>query len=332
MPLNRILVAVDFRQPSLAAARWAADQFKAATTLEMVHVSPVAEMPRFLGTFNSGDGGDEPSLAGRIQGLRGFVDTLPASNATAQVRVGHEVTELRRRATTMEADLVILGRSPASTANGRTLYRLIRGLDVPALVIAGEPGGAPRRILVAVDDAPISASVMGWSARLANHFGARLTLLHVLNAKAMLPSVDSGHEYDVELASAHRVTINRTHNWLRELYRKVTGEPFNGHTTVAIGSAGPVIREHSIGIGADMVIVGRNGRHAEGPTEIGTTTKLVLRGVRKPIVVVPPRKAPSLSGGPQGIALHQRPLVPDPARISIAEMSVFGPGEPQPVA
>lgn len=329
--LNRILVAVDFRPPSLAAARWAADQFKAATALEMVHVSPVAESPRFLGTVNPGDAGDGPSLAGRIQGLRGFVDTLPAGNATAQVRVGHEVTELRRRATTMEADLVILGRSPASTANGRTLYRLIRSLNVPALVIAGEPGAAPRRILVAVDDATISASVMGWSAVLANHFGAEVTLLHVLSPKAMLPRAATGSDQDRTLAEAHRITVNRTHSWLRELYRKVTGEPFNGRTTVAIGSAGPVIREHSIAIGADMVVMGRNGRHAEGPTELGTTTRMVLRGVRKPVVVVPPHKAGSLGGGLRDLAFHQRPLVRDPARISIAEMSVFGPVEPQAV-
>jgi hypothetical protein len=98
MQLQRILVAIDFKQPSLAAARWAAAQFKAATTLEMMHVSPVAEIPRFLGMANPIEGGDGPSLAGRIQGLRGFVDTLPARNATAQVRVGHEVSELRRRA------------------------------------------------------------------------------------------------------------------------------------------------------------------------------------------------------------------------------------------
>jgi nucleotide-binding universal stress UspA family protein len=199
-------------------------------------------------------------------------------------------------------------------------------------VIAAEPGAAPRRILVAVDDAPISASIMAWSSVLAKHFEARLTLLHVLNAKAMWPSSATGHDSDGAQADVHRITVNRTHSWLRELYGKVTGEPFNGRTTVAIGSAGPVIREHSIAIGADMVVIGKNGSHAEGPTELGTTTKMVLRGVRKPVVVVPPHKAASLGGGLRDLAFHERPLVRDPARISIAEMSVFGPVEPQPAA
>jgi nucleotide-binding universal stress UspA family protein len=327
MVFESILVAVDFRQPSLAAARWAAEQFKAAKTLEVVHVSPVPEMPKFLGTVNPGEATEEPSLDGRIQGLRGFVDTLPGDNATAQVRVGQEVTEIRRRAATMEADLVILGRSPASTANGRTLYRLIRGLNVPALVISGAPAAGPRRILVGVDDGPIGASVTAWAAALADHFGADLTLLHVLNPKGMLPR-SAGSSNGTQL-DPRRVVINRTHYWLRELYRKVTGEPFKGRTTVAIGSAGPVIREHAIATAADMIIVGRNGRHAEGPTELGTTTRMLLRGVRLPIVVVPPERPALLNDRFERSMVQRAAPGPEPARISLAELSVLGPvGQP----
>ena len=39
----------------------------------------------------------------------------------------------------------------------------------------------PRRILAAVDDVPIGRQVVDWAARLAQYFGAELTLLHVLS-------------------------------------------------------------------------------------------------------------------------------------------------------
>ena len=46
--LDRILVGVDFRQPSLAAARWAATHFGRRTQRALAHVQTVPEVPGFL--------------------------------------------------------------------------------------------------------------------------------------------------------------------------------------------------------------------------------------------------------------------------------------------
>jgi hypothetical protein len=46
--LDRVLVGVDFRQPSLAAARWAATHLGHRTRLALAHVQTVPEVPGFL--------------------------------------------------------------------------------------------------------------------------------------------------------------------------------------------------------------------------------------------------------------------------------------------
>jgi hypothetical protein len=45
---QRILVGVDFNQPSLAAAKWATAHFGSRAAIELMHVVPVPEMPGFL--------------------------------------------------------------------------------------------------------------------------------------------------------------------------------------------------------------------------------------------------------------------------------------------
>lgn len=328
--LKRILVGVDFRQPSLAAAQWTTAQFKDRSAIEIVYIDPVSETPGFLDSVSlAPDKAAGTTLMGKVKGLRGFVDTLQAGDIAAHVRVGQEVAELSSRAKIWEADLVVLGRSKASPAAGRTLHRLIRGLNVPALVIGPEGGTAPRRILVAVDDAPTAEHVVRWSSVLAKHFGARLNLLHVLSNRSIPGSAVPIDELGRSGLRRLRTTVNQAHSWLRHLYRETVQESFAGRTTVAIGSAGPVILEHSQATRADMIIVGRNGKHAVGPTELGTTSKLVLRGARVPITVVPPHRRQPHDQVRREMANTRRTLAGDAGRITYAEMEVFGPEEAQ---
>lgn len=266
-----ILVGVDFRQPSLAAARWATQHFAAQSRVEMLYVNPVAETPSFLGPGRRLSDDTDPSLRSKIEGLRAFTLTLESDNVAPVVRVGEEVVELGRQARSSEVKMVVLGGAKASQASGRTLHRILRGVDVPAIVVGAEGGGPPRRILVAVDDAAIGESVIHWSAELSGHFGARLILFHALPA-----------------GTGDDSAIRRTHAWMRRLYKRIAGAPFPGRTTVAVGPAGPVLLEHSRAIRADLIVLGRNGKHASGRSELGTTTQLLLRAAHVPVAVIPP--------------------------------------------
>ena len=290
--LERILVGVDFRQPSLAAARWASTHFGSCTQIGLAHVRSVPEVPGFVKPMMPAlDDRLETRAGSPLPGLRGFAATLGARNPSIHVRVGHTVSSLADMAGNLEADLVVLGRKTLDGNRGRTLERLIRHLTVPVLVIGNGIEKRPRRILAAVDDAPIGLQVVDWAARLAQHFGAELTLLHVLS-EALLAhdwiSQESSCEQTgyMSLGSSAR-WVPPAHAWLRGL-GPIDGYPAVIRTMVAVGAVGPMILARARAARADLIVVGRNGAHATGPGgDIGSATRLALRGAQVPLLVVP---------------------------------------------
>jgi len=289
--LDRILVGVDFRQPSLAAARWAATHLAHRTRLALAHVQTVPEVPGFLQPMM-------PVLDDRLvarfgsplPGLRGFAATLGATDLSVHVRVGHTVQSLTDVAGNLEADLVVLGRKALDGSRGRTLERLIRYLPVPALIIGNGTGPRPRRILAAVDDAPVGRQVAGWAARLAQYFGAEVTLLHVLSDALLAHdwgSEESSSEEpgQVSLGNSSR-WVTPTHAWLRSV-GTIDRHPSVVRTSVAVGAVGPMILARARAARADLIVVGRDGADAAGPGGIGSATRLALRGAQVPLLVVP---------------------------------------------
>jgi nucleotide-binding universal stress UspA family protein len=289
--LERILVGVDFRQPSLAAARWASTHFRSGTQVGLAHVRSVPEVPDFVKPMMPAlDDRLERRVGSPLPGLRGFAATLGASNPSIHMRVGHTVSSLAEMAGNLEADLVVLGRTTVDGNRGRTLERLIRRLSVPALVIGNGIEKRPRRILAAVDDAPIGHQVVGWAVRLAHYFGAELTLLHVLDDGLLAHDWGSEESSDeepgrVSLGNSSR-WVTPTHAWLRSV-GTIDGLPSVVRTSVAVGAVGPMILARARAARADLIVVGRNGAHASGPGGIGSATRLALRGAQMPLLVVP---------------------------------------------
>ena len=73
-----------------------------------------------------------------------------------EVRVGRPDEELARVATEYDARLIVLGRhgdrGGLRNRLGTTAERVLGWETAPVLVLAEEPGDAPRSLLVAVDD------------------------------------------------------------------------------------------------------------------------------------------------------------------------------------
>ena len=289
--LDRILVGVDFRQPSLAAARWAATHLGHRTRLALAHVQTVPELPGFLQPMMPAlDDRLERRAGSPLPGLRGFAATLGARDHSIHVRAGHTVSSLADMAGNLEADLVVLGRKAVDGNRGRTLERLIRRLTVPALVIGNGIEKRPRRILAAVDDAPIGRQVVDWAARLAQHFGAELILLHVLSEALLAHDwISQARSRDqtgyVGLGSSAR-WVPPAHAWLRGL-GPTDGSPAVVRTMVAVGAVGPMILARARAARADLIVMGCNGAHATGTGGIGSATRLALRGAQVPLLVVP---------------------------------------------
>lgn len=294
MAIERILVGVDFRQPSLAAARWAAAHFGNSAALELLHVAPVPELPRFLRPVMPVlDDRMEP-VGAPVPGLREFAATLGVPQVSTQVQVGLRVARLTERAARLPADLVVLGRGVVNGHRGRTMERMVRHLDVPALVIGGRAQERPRRILAAVDDAAIGQSVARWAGILARQLGAELILLHVLSQSLLSyqPSDLADPQFSRDPRFSWSARCHRfTSAWLQGLLRRAAPSGVTGRTEVAVGQPGPAIMEQADALGADLLVLGRNGTDAVGATEIGAATRILLRGSSVPVLIVPAEPA-----------------------------------------
>lgn len=293
MNIEQILVGVDFRQPSLAAARWAAAHFGHSAALELLHVAPVPELPRFLRPVMPVlDDRMEP-VGAPVPGLREFAATLRIPAVATQVQVGPRVQRLTERAARLPADLVVLGRGVVNGHRGRTLERMVRHLQVPALVVGGRAQGWPRRILAAVDDAAIGRSVAQWAGQLAQHFGAELFLLHLLSESLL--AYQPGESASLLMHQPQFSWSGRcrrfTEAWLQGMMSDVLPPGVSGQAVVGVGHPGPAIMEQVEALGADLLVLGRNGSDAVGASEIGSATRILLRGSPVPVLIVPADRA-----------------------------------------
>jgi nucleotide-binding universal stress UspA family protein len=267
--IRRILVAVDFRQPSLAAARWVATHLSAADEIELAHVVRRTELPPFLQGLSLPPVGRDPGLESVDRALQGLAGTLHWRRISVATLAGHPVHALAARALTSGADLLVLGRDVLDGSRGRTLERLVRRLPIPVLAVGPAVRERPTQVIASVDAAPLRTGVVRCAGLLARLLGSDLTLLHAL---------PGGLDRQVHLLARA---------WLEGLRCEMpAGSSVSAHTKVVQGAAGPSLRAEA-GSKATLVVVGRNGSDAEGRRDLGSTTRLILSEARGPVLVVP---------------------------------------------
>jgi nucleotide-binding universal stress UspA family protein len=140
------------------------------------------------------------------------------------------------------------------------------------------------KILVAVDDSPMSRSVFGEALDLARHTGASLMLLHVMNSEQRYP-IDLPRSYipyyypiiTDELLQQYQAeweaAENRGLDLLRSFAQKAEGIAVE--FTQNIGNPGRVICDVAKDWGADLVIMGRRGRTGLSELFMGSVSHYV---------------------------------------------------------
>src|SRR5688572_11930910 len=107
----RVLVGVDFEEPSLAAARWVACHFARDAQIVLVHVIPVPSGPPFLLRYLRAPGALFEQLAPPLRGgLQGLAGVLGAERTLVELRAGDPAEQLAAAAAAVGADLVCVGR------------------------------------------------------------------------------------------------------------------------------------------------------------------------------------------------------------------------------
>ncbi len=141
-----------------------------------------------------------------------------------------------------------------------------------------------RRVLVPIDDSPLSAKAMHYAFTVAERFGGKVTVLYVRNENRVANVADARRdelEFEHALASvrqtALQVLAERAHSLPADhVHADVrTGDPLH-----CIAEA---VREHR----ADLLVMGTHGRDSIADRLFGSTTERILREVEHcPLLVL----------------------------------------------
>ncbi|MFN8570968.1 MAG: universal stress protein [Gemmatimonadaceae bacterium] len=291
--LDRIVVGIDFTEPSMDALRWSTTHLAPDGRQMLAHVVEPAEGPGFLvPPQNLANIGDAVAVAASGTRLREVARDFPGALST-HVLVGLPSEELVRFARREGAGLVVVGACGESRPDkewlGSTAERLAGAAPPPVLIVRRAPTGPPRQILVAVDDAAITRTVLSWAAFLSERFAAELTLLHVLPNAAITHVASLAAATSREVGASERevehALITEGARWLESM-ALAGANPQAVRTDIRFGRAGDVIIERASALPAHLLVIGRHGRTAIHPTRLGRTVRSVLHGATCPVLVV----------------------------------------------
>jgi len=137
-----------------------------------------------------------------------------------------------------------------------------------------------QKILVAVDDAPISAHAADIAAELAQLAGAELAFIHVIDAE-LVNAADTGIQPYVFVASAKEDARNLIEDFRKRLPQKMAALDF-----VPIGTPLTEIVNAAKDWPADLIVIGSHGRGGIRRVLLGSVAEGVMRNAPCPVLVV----------------------------------------------
>lgn len=266
--LERIVVGMDFRTPSIEAARWVASMFAPRAELVLTHAihDHTADVPAATGERRN-------DLHRATARLHEVGRALPVGRYRTDVRDDAAARAIVAATAEYGADLIVVGPHGGRETTrgiGTTAERLIRTSPVPVLLVASPRARVPKRLLVPVDGGRLTHAVLDWADFMARRVGAGLALMHVHEARL---------EYD-----ADPLTLP-DERWLSRLAAESPEPSLSTWFTVA-GRPGDEILAAAIRLDADVVIMGRRGRRRALSGIVGSTASDLLRHASCPVLIV----------------------------------------------
>jgi nucleotide-binding universal stress UspA family protein len=280
--LSTIVTATDLSAPSRHAASRAAMLAKAAdAALTLVHTvggSALDDLRRWLGSSDQAAGVIEADARQRLDALASELSRRHALDVQVHLAVGHPVEQITRYADAVDAGLLVTGTRGAGffrgVVVGSTAERVAKRSSRPVLMVRQLPHEPYRRVLVPVDFSDWSRASIDLARRIAPQ--AALVLMHAL---------DLPYEGKMRLAGVADDVVTR----YRDAARREAHEQLTRLATEA-GLAADQVRL-STPSGADpwmlivqeeqeqdcdLVVIGRQGRHALDDLLLGSTTRMVI--------------------------------------------------------
>lgn len=301
--IRKILVPVDFFEPSLVAIGYAS---KVATRLgaelNLVHV--VEPLPPFLGTeenllFLSDS---EAGIRARKH-LRNAaeVNEIPLRPEHIHVVEGRPFEEIYRLARKLDIDLIVIptrGKTGFKhLAFGSTAESVVRHSPCPVLVLHAKskprltrrlPAASPsfRRIIAPIDFSDCSMTGLAYAKNLAREFRSTLVLLHSVHLQYYVTN-DEYARYDLPMVLSELERAGRKQ--MRDLVKETDWHGLKIESSVEIGHPGQQICDRAKDRQADLIVTATHGRTGLAHAFIGSTAEFVVRYAHCPVLVVPTR-------------------------------------------
>jgi nucleotide-binding universal stress UspA family protein len=210
-----------------------------------------------------------------------------------QLREGIPSEQIGQVALEQRADFIVVGTHGRTGLDhimlGSTAERVIKQAPCPVLTVRvasihGEKeADAPpciRHLLVPVDFSSPSLDALEYAIQVVDRFGARLTLLHVLEPIY--------HDLELGLGRIEQEVQKRTH-WeaqLDGLAQVVKERGLPAGAAVLGGIPSESIVTYARGKGCDLIVMGTHGRRELSRVQYGSVAEAVLRQAPCPVLTV----------------------------------------------
>lgn len=290
--LRTIITATDFSAPSRHAAQRAALLARSSgATLTLQHTvggSALDDLRRWLADGSQAARAIEAEARRRLEDLAAELGRAQGIAVATHLSIGHPVEQVIRHADELEAGLVVTGTRGAGffrgVVVGSTAERIAKRSSRPVLMVRQLPHEPYRRVLVPVDFSAWSRRAIEEALQVAPQ--ACLVLMH---------AVELPFEGKMRLAGVSDDTVMR----YREAARREAQQRLHGIAADAGLDTGRVRfstpsgadpwmlivqeeQEHD----CDLVVIGRQGRHAVDEFLLGSTTRMVLSDGAADVLVV----------------------------------------------
>lgn len=288
-----VVIGVDFSPVMLRAVPWLREHLLPEASFIAAHAVERSAAPPFLRDLLGPEAVEEQDLADARERLREWCETVGLRHCEHVVREGRADQVLRQATFDAGAKLLVIGahgvRERPWMRLGTTTERLLRAAESSLLIVRGPMAGAPKRILVAVDDVEIAPRVLAVAGAFADRFDARLRGVHVLSnasySHALSAEAAATHSEAEKLAKLREDLAAEALRWLRMMW-----ENTRRHGKLEIdtphGVPGDEIlrlaREHA----ADLIVIGRYGVGRVIPAVLGSVVGSVVAGAECPVLVV----------------------------------------------
>lgn len=259
--LERIVVGMDFRAPSIEMARWVAHALAPGAELVMTHA---------LDRQSTDLAGEVHSATQQLHEIARAVAAPPRYRAA--VRDGGAARAILDVATDCGADLIVVGPHGGRESTrgiGTTAERLIRTSPIPVLLVANPKAPPLKQLLVAMDGGDLTHSILAWTDFLARREAGAVAFMHVVD-----PHQDERHPRDVH-----------DDRWLSTLAAE-SPAPSRAMSFTVIGKPADEILQAATRLDADLVVMGRRSQRRRLSGVLGSTASDLLRQAPCPVLII----------------------------------------------